>query len=142
VPYAAGELTAVGYRAGAKVAEHCLVTCGPAQSLRLTADRNPIGADPNDLAYVTVEAIDAEGRTVPTADHVVRFGVNGPGHLAALGSNNPRHTEAYRGDRHRLFRGRCLAIVRPGEQAGEITLRAEAEGLSPAELTIETQGRE
>ncbi len=141
VPYAAGELTAIGYRAGAKVAEHWLVTCGPAQSLRLTADRDPIWADPNDLAYVTVEAVDAKGRAVPTADHVVRFAVTGPGHLAALGSNNPRHTESYRGDRHRLFRGRCLAIVRPNEQAGRITLHAEAEGLSPAELTIKTQAR-
>jgi len=141
VPYAAGELTAVGYRAGAKVVAHSLVTCGPAQGLRLTADRNPIYADPNDLAYVTVEAIDAEGRPVPTADHVARFTVTGPGHLAAVGSNNPQHTEPYRGDRHRLFRGRCLAIVRPDEQAGDIHLCAEADGLATAEITIGAKAR-
>ncbi len=141
VPYAAGELKAVGYRAGDKVVEHSLVTCGPAESLRLTADRNPIWADPNDLAYVTVEAVDAEGRPVPTADHVVRFGVTGPGHLVALGSSNPRHTEAYRGDRHRLFRGRCLAIVRPSEEPGGISLRAEADGLRSAAITISARPR-
>jgi beta-galactosidase len=140
-PYAAGELRAVGYRGGAKVAEHSLVTCGPAQSLRLTADRSPIYADPNDLAYITVEAVDAEDRPAPTADHVARFTVTGPGCLAALGSSNPRHTEAYRGDRHRLFRGRCLAIVRPGDQAGEIRLRAEADGLAAAEISIGTGAR-
>lgn len=141
VPYAAGELTAVGYRGGAKVAERALVTCGPAQGLRLTADRNPIWADANDLAYVTVEAVDAAGRPVPTADHVVQFAAEGRGHLAALGSSNPRHTEAYRGERHRLFRGRCLAIVRPDEQAGAIRLRAEADGLEPAEIIITTEPR-
>ncbi len=117
------------------------MTCGPAQSLRLTADRNPIWADPNDLAYVTVEAVDAEGRPVPTADHAVRFAAAGPGHIAALGSSNPRHTEAYRGDRHRLFRGRCLAIVRPDGQVGDIHLRAEADGLRSAEITIRTRPR-
>jgi len=141
VPYAAGKLTAVGYRGGAKVAERSLVTCGAPQSLRLTADRNPIWADPNDLAYVTVEAVDVEGRPVPTADNAVVFSVTGAGHIAALGSNNPRHTEAYRGDRHRLFRGRCLAIVQPSEQAGEISLRAEANGLRSAEMTISTRRR-
>jgi beta-galactosidase len=141
VPYAAGELAAVGYRGGTKVVEHSLVTAGPAASIRLTADRNPIWADPNDLAYITVEAVDAEGHLVPTADHVARFAVTGPGHLAAVGSNNPRHTEAYRGDRHRLYRGRCLAVVGPDEEAGEITLRAEADGLAPAEITVATTAR-
>ncbi|UCC69747.1 MAG: hypothetical protein JSV79_01650, partial [Armatimonadota bacterium] len=47
----------------------------------------------------------------------------------------------YRGDRHRLFRGRCLAIVRPSEQAGGISLSAEADGLRSAEITISTRPR-
>lgn len=136
VSYAPGELKAIGYRAGAKVVEQSLLTCGPAHSLRLTADRNPIAADPNDLAYATVEAVDAGGRVVPTADHIVYFTVSGPGHIAALGSNNPQHIEAYRGNRHRLYRGRCLAIIRPDEQMGDIHLRAQADGLATGEITI------
>jgi beta-galactosidase len=141
VPYAAGELKAVGYRAGAKAAEQSLVTTGPAASLRLTADRNPIWADPNDLCYVTVEAVDAEGRPVPNADHVVHFEASGPGHIAAVGSNNPQHTEAYRGDHHPLFRGRCLVIVRPDEKGGDIRLRAQAEGLTAGKIKIGTKAR-
>jgi beta-galactosidase len=141
VPYAPGELKALGYRAGKKAAEHSLLTSGPAYGLRLTADRDPIWADPNDLAYVTVEAVDAKGRLVPTADHIVYFTVTGAGHIAAVGSNNPQHTEAYRGNRHRLFRGRCLVVVRPGEQAGDINLRAQADGLATAEITIGARAR-
>jgi beta-galactosidase len=140
-PYSAGELKAVGYRAGAKVAEQSLLTSGPAQTLRLVADRDTIWAHPNDLAYITVEALDAEGRVVPTADHVAYFTVSGPGHIAALGSSDPQHTEAYRGNRHRLFRGRCLVIVRPDEQAGDIHLRAQADGLATAEITIGARER-
>jgi beta-galactosidase len=141
VAYAAGELKAVGYRAGAKVAEHTLVSAGPAEGLRLTADRNPVWADPNDLAYVTVEVIDAKGRLVPTADQIVYFTASGPGYIAAVGSNNPKHTEAYRGNRHRLFRGRCLVVVRPSDQAGDIQLRAQADGLAIAKVVIETRVR-
>jgi beta-galactosidase len=141
VPYAPGELRAVGCRAGEKVAEHAIVTTGPALALRLTADRNPIWADPNDLAYVTVEAVDAQGRPVPTADQVVYFTASGPGHIAAVGSNNPKHTEAYRGHRHRLFRGRCLAVVRPSGQPGDTELRAQADGLAIARTNITARAR-
>jgi len=123
------------------VAERSLVTCGPAQGLRLVADREPIWADPNDLAYITVHALDAEGRLVPTADHVAYFTVTGPGHIAAVGSSNARHTEGYRGNRHRLFRGRCLVILRPDQQVGDIQLRAQADGLAPAQITIGTRAR-
>ena len=142
VGYAAGELKAIGYRAGVKVAEHTLVTAGPAEGLRLTADRNPIWANRNDLAYVTVEAVDSKGRVVPTADHIVYFTTAGEGHIAALGSNNPQHIEAYRGNRHRLFRGRCLVVVRPGEEAGQIHLRAQADGLATGEIAIAIRARD
>ncbi len=141
VVYAPGELTAVGYRNGVAVTRQSLVTTGPAVALRLTADRNPIWADTNDLAYVTVEAVDAEGRVVPTADHIVYFTTAGNGHLAAVGSNNPKHTEAYRGARHRLYRGRCLAVVRSDGEAGEVVLRAQAEGLEPGSVAIGATAR-
>jgi beta-galactosidase len=141
VPYAPGELTAVGYRVGEQVAQQSLVTTGPACGLRLSADRETIWADPNDVAYVTVEAVDAEGRTVPHADHIVYFTVAGPGRIAALGSNNPKHTEAYRGHRHRLHRGRCLVILQPTETPGDLCLRAQADGLSPADVTVLIRAR-
>ena len=123
------------------MAEHSLVTTGPVQGLRLTADRDPIWADTNDLAYVTVEAIDAEGRTVPTADHVVYFTTSGTGSIAAVGSNNPKHTEPYRGHRHRLYRGQCLVILRPNGEAGEIHLHAQADGLEPVSVTVAAVAR-
>jgi beta-galactosidase len=89
-----------------------------------------------------VEAVDSKGRVVPTADHIVYFTTAGEGHIAALGSNNPQHIEAYRGNRHRLFRGRCLVVVRPGEEAGQIHLRAQADGLATGEIAIAIRARD
>ena len=43
--------------------------------IRLIADRKVIKADRDDLAYVTVELIDKEGRVVPDADMKVTFKV-------------------------------------------------------------------
>ena len=62
VPYAPGTLKAVGLRGDRVVAENLLTTVGPAVRLRLTADRTVLQADGEDLSFVTVEAVDAEGR--------------------------------------------------------------------------------
>ena len=136
VPYAAGELKAVGLKNGQPVATKLLRTVGPAKKVRLTVDRATISADRNDLAYVTAEITDADGNVLPDASNLVHFKLTGPGELAAVGSAAPNVPESFRQPQHTAFQGRCLAILRPLGPAGEMTLRAEADGLSAGEITV------
>jgi beta-galactosidase len=136
VPYAPGELKAVAITHGRAVAESVLRTAGPAERLVLEADRATLKAHPNDLAYVTVSAVDANGILVPTAAHMVHFTLRGPAALAAVASADPRNTEPYRGNVHSLWRGRALAVVRPAGAAGQAILEAHADGLEGADITI------
>ena len=129
VPYAPGTLKAVGLNEDRAVAESVLTTAGPPVGLRLSADRTTISADGQDLAFVVVEAIDAEGRVQPCADHRVRFGIAGPGTIAAVGNADATSDEPYVGTTRRLFHGRALVVVRAGRDAGRIELTASAEGL-------------
>ena len=85
---------------------------------------------------MTVEVLDAQGRVHPKADDLIVFSLEGEGSLTAVGNSNPVSTESYTGDRRRAFRGRCLAVVKSNGKAGAIRLRAEAEGLEPAETII------
>jgi hypothetical protein len=81
VAWAPGTLRAVGRDAGGKVvSSDQRVTTGPAVALRLTPHVGPSGWRPDaaDLALVDVEAVDAEGRRVPTALDLVNFDVAGP----------------------------------------------------------------
>ena len=71
VPYAAGELKAIGLKNGKKVTTKVLRTVGPAKKVRLTVDRATLRADRNDLAYVTVEITDASGNPLPDATSLV-----------------------------------------------------------------------
>ncbi len=89
VPYAAGELKAVGLKEGKAVATKVLRTLGPAAKIRLTVDRSTIRADRGELAFVTVEIADAAGNVLPDATNLVRFKLTGPGELAAVGSGAP-----------------------------------------------------
>jgi beta-galactosidase len=136
VPYQPGELKAVGYRGDQLVAETSLHTASAAASLRLTPDRARLRAGAGDLCYVTVEIVDGEGMLHPAADRPVFFTVQGAGSLAAVGSANPVSLESYRGNQRSTFRGRALVVIRSQGQPGEIRLRAQADGLAPAELCL------
>ncbi|MCE5185994.1 MAG: DUF4982 domain-containing protein [Planctomycetaceae bacterium] len=139
VPYTPGELRAVGLVDGKPVAKTVLKTTGAPKKIRLTADRDVIGADRNDLAYVTVEIVDDKGRRVPDAEIPVHFEVKA-GQLAGQMSGSPNDAASFRAPVRRTFEGRCIAILRPaGNGAEKIELRAEADGLKPAVLTVKTR---
>lgn len=139
VPYQPGELRAVGLSEGKAVASASLRTAGEAARIRLTPDRATIQADRNDLCYVTVEVVDRNGDVVPGAADRIRFTVSGAGELAATGNGAPNDAVSFRLPERKAFQGRCLAILRPQGDSGKITLKAEADGLKPATLTVKTK---
>ena len=139
VPYAPGELRAIGLINGQAAAQTTLRTSGVSKRVKLIVDRQSIRADRNDLSYVTVEVVDAEGRLVPNAEVSVRFSVSGAGELAAQGSGTPNDPASFQTPVRKTFQGRCLAILRPLGSPGAIQLRAEADGLEPSQITITTR---
>jgi beta-galactosidase len=131
VPYAPGQLLAVGYRDGREAGRWALRTAGEPVLARVSVDRAQVDANGEDLAYVTVELADANG--VPTyarsSDREVRVKVSGPGTLAGLGSGDPQDASSFQSGRRKTFHGRAVAIVRAGTEAGPITVEIEADGL-------------
>lgn len=141
VPYAPGELVAVGLRDGREVGRFTLRTAGPAQALRLRVDRALLRADAQDLAFIDIEAVDAAGRWQPLDRSLVRVAVEGAGELAALGSGDLSERTSYRSTARPLHEGRALAVVRTTGRAGGIRVRVEAPGLKPAEVRLLTSHR-
>jgi beta-galactosidase len=139
VPYSAGTLKAVGMRGEKPVAESILETSGEAAGLRVTADRTVVQADGQDLSYLVVEAVDKAGRYQPHADQEIRFSINGPGVIAAVGNGDGQDENSYQSDRRRLFDGRALVVVRTARQSGSITVKAQAPGLSAGSVTIRSK---
>ena len=139
VPYTSGELKAVGLTDGKVVATKVLRTVGPAKKIRLTVDHSTITADRGDLAYVTVEITDESGNVMPDATNVVHFTLTGPGELAAVGSGAPNVMESFQQPKHSTWHGRCLAILRPKGNSGQMTLKAEADGLESGIVAVKMQ---
>jgi beta-galactosidase len=130
VPYAPGELRAVGYRNGRQVAADQVRTAGPAARIRLVADRAAITADGEDLSFVTVRIEDNQGNLCPAADNLVRFSVSGPGAIRAVDNGNAATVEPFQASERKAFSGMALAIVGATRgRSGKIRLTATADGL-------------
>jgi beta-galactosidase len=137
VPYEPGTLVARCYENGKETASQTLKTTGEPASVRLVADRTRIRADRNDLSYVSAEIIDAEGNIVPNADDIiVNFDVSGVGKVAGVGSGDPGDMSSFQQPAKKAYQGICLAIIRPETTPGRINIRATAEGLKEASLSV------
>ena len=139
VPYQAGTLTAIALNDGQEIGRKELSTTGKATALKLTVDRSVIQADRNDLAYIRIDAVDGQGRTVQTADMTVDVTVDGDGELVATGNANPADMKSVNRQQVRLYRGQAQAIVRPFAKAGDIRMEVRADGLPTEELNIKVK---
>ncbi len=139
VPYAPGTLRVVGLRGGHAVAKAELKTPGQATRLRLTADRTVLNANGEDLSFVTVEAVDANGLPDLHAANDAQFEISGPGTIAAVGNGDAQDPDSYQGNSRKLYQGRALVVIRTSRQTGPIKLTAKSPGLSGGSLTVNTQ---
>jgi beta-galactosidase len=135
VKYEPGVIEARGSKDGKLVLTGKRETTGPAVAIRLTADRMELNADGRDVAMVTVEALDKEGRTVPTASNLIGFKVAGEGALLGVGNGDPNCQESDKEPKRSLFNGLAQLIVQSTRKAGEIHIEAVKEGRDGPELT-------
>lgn len=136
VPYQSGELKAIAFENGRKIAVKAIKTSGEAVGIRLVADRNSIRADRNDLSFVTIEAVDENGQVVPDAAIKVKLTITGNGEFAAMGNACPDDMESVNKPVIKTFHGKAQVIIRPFASPGTISLKAESEGLRQGVLEI------
>ena len=135
LPYEPGELKAVGSIGGKVCAEDVIRTAGNPYALQISADRQVIRGDGLDAVVICVRAVDGKGAPAPEADDLVHLDVDGCAELIGAGNGNPNSHEPDCAPYRRLFHGQAQFILR-NSGAGLITVKARAEGLIPAELTI------
>lgn len=140
VIYEPGELKVVAYNDGKKWAEDIMKTTGAAARLDLSADRSVIQADGRDLSFITVQVSDADGLPVPRSHNEVKFKIEGPGKIIAVGNGDPTSHEPFQASQRKAFNGLCLVIVQSVEgEAGSMLLTAESDGLISGTVEVESR---
>jgi len=142
--YQPGTIEARGSKDGKVVLTEKRETSGEPASIRMTADRNEIDADGEDIAVLRVEVLDKQGRPVPTASNLLGFKVNGTGSLIGVGNGDPNCQQSDKEPKRSLFNGLAQVIVQSTKDPGEIHIEAIKEGwdgveLTPFKLTIATR---
>jgi len=142
--YAPGVIEARGSEDGKVVLTGKRETTGEPVSIKLIADRSEIDADGEDIAVIRVEALDKQGRSVPTANNFLSFKVSGEGQFIGVGNGDPNCQESDKEPKRSLFNGLAQVILQSTKDPGEIHIEAVKEGwfgpeLTPAKLSITTK---
>jgi beta-galactosidase len=101
VTFELGTLTALGYGQWGNtsidstkvIAKQELKTTGKAVAIKVVSQKTALTADGNDIAIMTVQAVDASGNIVPDANIPVTFDVQGDGKIIGVGNGNPSSHE-------------------------------------------------
>ncbi len=139
VQYQPGTLKAISRKAGKTVAATEVKTAGKPAKIILTADRNLIKADGNDLSFITAKITDTEGNMVPDADNLIQFTARGESAVIATDNGLQTSIESFKTSKHKAFNGLCLAVVQSNEQKGKVVVTAASAGLQSMSITIATK---
>jgi beta-galactosidase len=124
VKYEPGVLEARGTKDGKVVLTQKRETTGDPHAIRLTPDRAEINANGEDVSILRVEALDDQGRPVPTADRLIYFKVSGEGKLIGVGNGDPNCQESDKEPQRSLFSGMAQVIVQSTRTPGTMTVEA------------------
>jgi beta-galactosidase len=139
VPYEPGTLKAVG-KIGDQTFTEEISTTGEPAAIKLIPDRTILTADGSDVAHLTVQVVDDQGRVVPTANNAITFEIQGEAHLIGVDNGNPAGHESFKSPQRRAFNGLCLAILQSTKVAGDMHITAHSAGLPDASLEVTSKG--
>lgn len=129
-------MKAVSRKNGKTVLESIIQTAGKPDRIVLKAELSNLSIASNELGFVEIAVVDANGIPVQTADNAINLSVQGVGKLAATDNGNPVELTPFHASTKQLFNGKLLAILKTSGSKGKITIEASSPGLKPAKLIL------
>ena len=137
VPYEAGKLEAIALdEQGIEISRHHLQTGNKEKKLTVKPEKMVLKSDGQDLCYIPIEFTDESGNLHPYVEQPVMVEAEGAGVLQGLGSALCKTDERYDSNTFHSYRGRLLAVLRSGNETGEIHMKVTSVGVEPVELVI------
>ena len=137
VKYEPGTITAISYdENGVEKMIGRLNTGIGNVKIRLTADKQNLRPNGQDLAFIDIDLVGENGVIKSNSDRKLKVEVTGAGNLQALGSARPNMAENFYSDTHTTFLGKALAVVRASYESGEIYVKVSGEGLMDQKIKL------
>lgn len=141
--YQPGVVKAVGYRNGKRILSQTVSTTDMPSEIILRAQRTELKADNEDVAVVTVELKDKQGRFVPDACLPLSIELIGEARILGVGNGDPafqdeeRPTNADARTFHiTTFNGLAQILIQSKTQTGVVRLKVKGESLPESVLEL------
>jgi len=134
--YKPGKVEAISYRDGKEISRDVLMTTQAPATIRLVPEKRKMKADGHDLIYVGIEVLDKDGLLVPDAEVALKADISGCAVLSGFGSANPITDEDYTEGKTVSYRGRAMAVIRSGYEAGTVKLVISADGMEEVQVEL------
>ncbi|RDY32185.1 glycoside hydrolase family 2 TIM barrel-domain containing protein [Lachnotalea glycerini] len=137
IPYERGHLHAVAFdESNQIIASDDAYSFDDAATIELTANKQCMTANAEDLVFVTIRMMDAQGHPVENANNRVYVKVEGAGRLVGLDNGDSTDSDSYKGSSRKLFSGKLLAMVASTLESGSITINVTSIGLPMGQLKL------
>jgi beta-galactosidase len=138
VEFRPGALRAVAFNSGKRVADTELRTAGAPARIKLIAEQRSLRPGFDNVGFIRMEVVDANGVLVPTATAAIDAEISGNGVLAAFDNGDIVDHTAFRSSQRKAYQGRALLMVRATSTAGPIHIEARSPGLATGRVSIRT----
>ncbi|MBU2912666.1 glycoside hydrolase family 2 TIM barrel-domain containing protein [Reichenbachiella agariperforans] len=138
VPFAQGELKAVGMLDGTQIEEVLYSTTAP-YAVELKVDQQQIDADGYDVVHVVAQLVDRSGRPVKDQNRKITFDIAGEARLLGVDTGSVYNVQQHSTNALVTDQGRALMIFQSIKgKTGEVKVTVSADGLEAgvAKVTI------
>ena len=137
IPFEPGELCARALDSkGNILRETVRRTSGDTAGFILSSEDESMKSDGNDLAFITVQAVDANGNLVENARDRVRITISGGAFLAGTDNGDSTDQDGYKQSSRRLFGGKLLVIAASNGKKEDAVIAADSADGIHAEMRL------
>ena len=131
-----GTLKMVGYIDGKEVCSDKVSTANTAKKIVITPQNEFVYDSCDDAVIFNISVVDENDISVPTADNLIKFTVDG-GEIIGVGNGDPNSHEADKAEERHLFNGLCQVIVKQFGRCGKmLPLPQHQTGLKVRQLLL------
>lgn len=135
IPYEKGEIKVVAKDKNGAEYTDMKHSFSDSAAIKLEAYRDTAAANGEDIAFVVISTVDKDGFAVENARDRIFLDIEG-GRLVGFDNGDSTDYDSYKCTSRRLFSGKAAAYIAAPSEPGEIRVKAYANGLEGAELTI------
>ncbi|MEW4922892.1 glycoside hydrolase family 2 TIM barrel-domain containing protein [Algibacter sp. 2305UL17-15] len=138
VPFADGELKAVGVKDGEEITQK-VVTVRASKALKLTPDVTEIVANYNDVVHIVAQLTDEKGNPSMTDDKEITFEIKGPAKLLGVDNGWKKSVQKFHTNVNTTHNGRTLLLIQATGESGDIEVVAHVDGMDDVSVSIKSK---